>query len=257
MFHVEFTSEILFNMSIVVDTCKNEVDEVAYTQKTCLPRGWMVLKFGGTSVSKCSESIGEIVKYEDVSHVQDIHILILHRASLNENGTVVVCSAHGNKSELDRTTNLLLRAAQAAKESHSRIYHDIVEAVRAEHVLAANRTIQSPEILAKFTKEVNADCEDLVKILDSAQHVGEMSSRAEDKIMGKGETLSSRYVTALLNEQGTPAQLVDLSRVISSCSDPPWNHDGDTRRVPNHMQAKSNIGNMYVQDVEAGERWRN
>jgi aspartate kinase len=61
---------------------------------------------------------------------------------------------------------------------------------------------------------VNAECESLVKILESAQHLEEVTNRAEDKIISKGEKLSCRYMTAILNDRGTPAQFVDLSDVV-------------------------------------------
>lgn len=73
----------------------------------------------------------------------------------------------------------------------------------------------SAEILASFTEEVNLECETLTKILESAQHLEEVTSRAEDKIIAKGEKLSCRYMAALLNDRGTPAQFVDLCDVIT------------------------------------------
>jgi aspartate kinase len=73
-------------------------------------------------------------------------------------------------------------------------------------------------VLAAFTEEVNAECESLTKILESAQHLEEVTSRAEDKIISKGEKLSCRYMAALLNDRGTPAQFVDLSDVVRLAS---------------------------------------
>jgi aspartate kinase len=61
------------------------------------------------------------------------------------------------------------------------------------------------DILATFTEEVNAECKSLIKILESAQHLEEVTNRAEDKIIAKGEKLSCRYMTALLSDRGTPA----------------------------------------------------
>lgn len=42
-----------------------------------------------------------------------------------------------------------------------------------------------------------------------------MTNRAEDKIIAKGEKLSCRYMAALLNDRGTPAQFVDLADIIT------------------------------------------
>jgi aspartate kinase len=61
---------------------------------------------------------------------------------------------------------------------------------------------------------VNAECEGLTRLLESAQHLEEVTSRAEDKIVSKGEKLSCRYMAALLEDRGVPAQYVDLSDVV-------------------------------------------
>jgi aspartate kinase len=54
----------------------------------------------------------------------------------------------------------------------------------------------------------------LVKTLESAQHLEEVSFRAENKIISKGEKLAARYMAALLNDRGIPAQFVDLSDIV-------------------------------------------
>lgn len=72
----------------------------------------------------------------------------------------------------------------------------------------------NPDILAAFIEDVSAECESLTKILESAQHLEEVTSRAEDKIVSKGEKLSCRYMAALLNDRFVPAQYVDLSDVV-------------------------------------------
>lgn len=136
------------------------------------------------------------------------------RAGLQNNRAAIVCSARSNNTKLEGTTNRLLRCAIAAEQSGHRGYDDIVEAIRADHVQAGQDTLKNPEVLAAFVQDVNAECESLTKILESAQHLEEVTSRAEDKIISKGEKLSCRYMAALLNDRGTPAQFVDLCDVI-------------------------------------------
>lgn len=60
----------------------------------------------------------------------------------------------------------------------------------------------------------------LTKILESAQHLEEVSSRVEDKIVSKGEKLSCMYMAALLQDRGVPAQFVDLSDIIKCNGSP-------------------------------------
>lgn len=141
-------------------------------------------------------------------------MLTLHRAGVEKNRAAIVCSARSNNTKLEGTTNRLLRAARAAERPNHRGYDEIVEAIRADHIQAGQDILKNPEILASYTEEVNAECESLTKILEAAQHLEEVTSRVEDKIISKGEKLSCRYMAALLNDRGTPAQFVDLSDII-------------------------------------------
>ncbi|KAF1933639.1 bifunctional aspartokinase/homoserine dehydrogenase [Didymella exigua CBS 183.55] len=186
-------------MSGITNGHRSEVERIAnHTEEKHLPGGWVVLKFGGTSVGKFAENIAGIVK-----------------AGNQTNRTAIVCSARSTKNKTEGTTNRLLRTARAAEEQGHRGYDDIVEAIRVDHIQAAKDTIQSADVLAAFTDEVNAECESLTKILESAQHLEEVTNRVEDKIIAKGEKLSCRYMAALLNNCGTPAQFVDLADIIT------------------------------------------
>lgn len=114
----------------------------------------------------------------------------------------------------------LIRSAREAEIPGSKGYVEIVEAIRTDHIQAAIDTIKNPEIIAQFTEDINAECHHLVKILESAQHLEEVSVRVEDKIISKGEKLSCRYMAALLEEYGVPAQYVDLSNIINMSPGP-------------------------------------
>lgn len=179
-------------------TITNGTSRIAHREEKELPGGWVVLKFGGTSVGKFAVNIAEIVK-----------------SGLSENRVAIVCSARSNNTKLEGTTNRLLRSAREAEIPGSKGYVDIVEAIRTDHIQAATDTIKNPDIIAQFTEDVNAECHHLVKILESAQHLEEVSVRVEDKIISKGEKLSCRYMAALLEEYGVPAQYVDLSNVTN------------------------------------------
>jgi len=68
--------------------------------------------------------------------------------------------------------------------------------------------------LEKFTQDVQAECDKLTRILESAQHLEEVTEKVKDKIISKGEKLSCRYMAALLQDQGVDAKFVDLSDVL-------------------------------------------
>ena len=103
----------------------------------------------------------------------------------------------------------LLRAAREAEKPLSRRYVDIVQVIRADHLTAGGEAIDKPDILQSYETSVNNECDSLVKILEAAQHLGEVSSRTEDKIIAKGERLSCMYMTGVLQARGVNAVLVD------------------------------------------------
>ncbi|KAF1974663.1 aspartate kinase-like protein [Bimuria novae-zelandiae CBS 107.79] len=188
-------------MSTTTNGYKHLSERIAeHTEEKHLPGGWVVLKFGGTSVGKFAENIADVVK----------NGLSTHRAA-------IVCSARSSNTKLEGTTNRLLRCARAAEQG-SRAYEPIVEALRVDHIQAAKDTLKDGAVLAAFESEVNAECEGLVRILESALHLSEVSSRTEDLIVSRGEKLSCRYMAALLNDGGTPAQYVDVSEVFKTPS---------------------------------------
>ena len=50
-------------MSAYTNGHTHESERIAHTEEKHLPGGWVVLKFGGTSVGKFPQNIADIVKY--------------------------------------------------------------------------------------------------------------------------------------------------------------------------------------------------
>jgi aspartate kinase len=111
--------------------------------------------------------------------------------------------------------NRLLRCAREAEKRNSRGYDAVVSAIREDHHAAGKAVLKDSAILEQYYKDVDAECDSLIRILESAQHLEEVSIRAEDKIVAKGEKLSCRYMTAVLNDRGIDACYIDLSDVIN------------------------------------------
>ena len=61
---------------------------------------------------------------------------------------------------------------------------------------------------------MNAECDEVLKILEAARWLGEVTAKSIDKVISKGEKLSCRFVAALLQDRGVDSQFVDLSDVI-------------------------------------------
>ena len=113
------------------------------------------------------------------------------------------------------TRDSLLRAAREAEKTDSLKYLDIIRIIREDHIAAGRATIANSSIREAYEAGVDEECDTLVKICESAQHLGEVSTRTEDKIIAKGEKLSCQYMTALLKDKGVDAAYVDLSDIIT------------------------------------------
>lgn len=108
----------------------------------------------------------------------------------------------------------LLRAARDAENSQSQHYIALIEAVRQEHALEAENQIHSEELKTKLITDINGDCEKVLKVLEAAQTLGEISARCVDKVISTGEKLSCRLMAALLQDRGVNSEYVDLAEVI-------------------------------------------
>ena len=112
----------------------------------------------------------------------------------------------------------LLRAAHEAENSKSQKYEDIVNRIRDDHIHAAKTFIGSPQIVEDFSRRISKECRELIVFLTAAQRVGEISPKSMDRIISKGETLSARFVTDLLQDRGIESQFIDLSDIVNFTS---------------------------------------
>lgn len=115
-----------------------------------------------------------------------------------------------------------MRAARDAENSQSREYRTLVEAVRLEHVQVLQDQVNSAEIRDQVVADISGECDRVLKVLEAAQTLGEISARCVDKVISTGEKLSCRVMAALLQDRGVDSQYVDLSEII----DFPIGHHG-------------------------------
>lgn len=78
----------------------------------------------------------------------------------------------------------------------------------------AEQQLQSVDLRNRLIGEINDECDHVLRVLEAAQTLGEISARCVDKVMSTGEKLSCRYMAALLQDRGVDAQYVDLADVI-------------------------------------------
>ena len=87
--------------------------------------------------------------------------------------------------------------------------------IRDDHLKTAEANLNSPAIRLRLAIQIDEECSDLLHFLAAVQKIQEVTPRSLDIIIGKGEILSCRFMTALLEDNGVDAQFVDLSNVLN------------------------------------------
>ncbi|KAF9226234.1 aspartate kinase [Gyrodon lividus] len=98
-------------------------------------------------------------------------------------------------------------------------FNATVDLIRSEHLAAAKASIESPEILHELEAEIERDCDWLRSFLFAAQVIDEISPRSRDSIIGFGERLGCKLMTATLRDQGIDAEYVSLEDVVPVTDD--------------------------------------
>ncbi|KAK4215916.1 Aspartate/glutamate/uridylate kinase [Rhypophila decipiens] len=177
------------------------------------PNGWIVQKFGGTSVGKFPDRISEDI----IRNYVETHKL------------VVVCSARSTGKKTTGTTSRLLEVFKNLKsiisissnvESKEELLKEakhIVHEICKDHCAAADEFIRDPELASALKEETEKECQLLVEYLEAAKRFNlEVNSRAKDRVVSFGEKLSCRFMTYLLRDRGVDAEYVDLSDILHS-----------------------------------------
>jgi aspartate kinase len=153
----------------------------------------IVMKFGGTSV-------------EDAASVERVAEIIRARLALKP---VIVVSAMG------KTTRKLLEAAEAAAAGDNGTALSVVADLRTRHLSEARRLVKDSagrEVFSIIKKHFN----ELKKLLEGLEILGEVPPRGLDKILSYGELLSSAIVADALAQRDIHAQLMDARQFIKT-----------------------------------------
>lgn len=146
----------------------------------------IVMKFGGVSVAdgEGMKNVGKMVER--------------YRAEGNE--IVVVTSAMFN------VTNSLLDAAARAGRGQREHVRKFVEDTRERHIGSAEAAISDRETLERTVKVIESKCEDLKNILLGIAHIGELTPRSKDFVVGYGERFSAPILQGVLEDLGMEAK---------------------------------------------------
>ena len=152
---------------------------------------WVVLKFGGTSVTGVDSwrTILEILRTRRAEGVRP----------------VVVCSA------LSKVSDLLVRLADEAASGGD--IDGLLGQLRDRH------RAQCAELGLDLEEQLGDLFADLEKLARGARDIGEVSPRLRARLMSAGELMSTRLGAAWLGEQGLSTSWQDARKLLSAVSE--------------------------------------
>lgn len=153
---------------------------------------WLVLKFGGTSVSS-------LERWRTIADTLGQRLASGHRL-------VVVCSA---LSQVSNRLESLLEAAERGRDVHRGL-----DALRRDHSeLASAMGIDLGELAGELLA-------DLRKVLEGIRLTGEVSPRLRARVLSAGELLSTRLGAAWLRGRGIPTSWQDARELLEARLEP-------------------------------------
>src|SRR6478609_4004949 len=183
----------------------------------------VVQKFGGTSVAD-PDAIRRLIDIVRSARVRD------------GRGPVVVVSA------MNGVTDALLQIAASAGSGHAQDALQRIEQLRHRHLEAASAVAGAPE---ELNTQIGGHFDELGAVVRALAVLREVSPRTLDVIAAMGALLSSRLVTAALQQAGIPAEWVDPRRVIVT-------DDDHTRAVPRMRETNAALRASVVPLLDSG-----
>lgn len=113
-----------------------------------------------------------------------------------------------------QTFNCLAPLAVPQAGQELPVYNVTVDLIRQEHLNAAGESIRDPDIRKELEAEIESDCDWLRSFLFASQVIDEISLRSRDSIIGLGERLACKFMTAVLRDQGIDAEYVSLENIV-------------------------------------------
>ncbi|OBA23410.1 aspartate kinase [Metschnikowia bicuspidata var. bicuspidata NRRL YB-4993] len=159
-------------------------------------QGWIIQKFGGTSVGKFPENIVDSIVKEFSKHSR----------------VAVVCSARSSNTKSEGTTSRLLRAADLATENAD--FATLLQVIEDDHTQNARDKIKDETLQKDLIAQSHLEIKRAHELLHASKVIGEISPRTLDSIMSIGEKLSCLFMSSLMNDRGLKSVYIDLSDVI-------------------------------------------
>jgi len=142
----------------------------------------IVMKFGGGSVADGDKlrKVGTIVRKH---HKEGHQLVVVTSAMQGVTDSLIEISKHAGRGSKDRVK-------------------DFIEALVAKHKRAAEASIMDEQVLADTAKAVDARADELKNILVGVAHIGELTPRSKDYVLGYGEKLVAPILSGILQDLG-------------------------------------------------------
>lgn len=181
----------------------------SYSSLQDLKKGWIVQKFGGTSVGKFPRNI----------------VVDIVKQFTSENRVAVVSSARSSNTKSEGTTSRLLRAADfalgsgivssvAPEAAQPLSYVDVLLVIEKDHVDNAYNHIKNPTLLELVIDSTKKEVGRAKDLLHASQVIGEITAKTLDSVMSVGEKLSCLFLAGLMNDCGVKAKYIDVCDIV-------------------------------------------
>jgi aspartate kinase len=166
----------------------------AHQEEMINPQGTLVMKFGGSSVGGSGA-------------LRNAHAIVSGEYSRWENLAVVVSAMGG-------TTDALIECARSAFSGNLDASLVIISELKRKHQQAINELFSDSERQQEIREELDGLFASLEALCGGIHIMGELTPRGMDAVVSHGERLMARLFSALLQQNGIPAEAVDANRLI-------------------------------------------
>ncbi|MGQ9587191.1 MAG: aspartate kinase [Thermoplasmata archaeon] len=142
----------------------------------------IVMKFGGASVA-------------DGDRLRKVGTIVRKFHKENHQLVVVISAMYG-------VTDSLAEIARKASHGSKEAVREFIESLVAKSKKAADTAIMDERILKRVAGVIESRCDDLRNILLGVAHIGELTPRSRDCIVGFGEKLSAPILQGVLEDLG-------------------------------------------------------
>ncbi|HEX7392994.1 MAG TPA: aspartate kinase [Thermoplasmata archaeon] len=142
----------------------------------------IVMKFGGSSVAD-----GDRLRKAGT---------IIRKFHKDGHSLVVVTSA------MYSVTDSLADIAKKASKGEKKAVHEFIESMQHKHRRAAESSIMDEQVLGRTMEAVNQRIDELKNILLGVAHIGELTPRSKDYVLGYGEKMSAPLLQGVVEDLG-------------------------------------------------------